>query len=75
MKIDLNHSGGSKLKYESLTRAKHAGLTKKPTEIAENAVLVGFFVGFYFHFMYYSYVENIVHSTKMEGISIKNAKK
>ena len=48
MKIDLNHSGGSKLKYESLTSVKRAGLTKKPTEIAEDAVLVGFLSVFIF---------------------------
>lgn len=74
MKIDLNHSGGSKLKYESLTSAKRAGLTKNPTEIAENAVLVGFFVGFYFHFRYYSYMRKTYHSTKNDGLSRKMQK-
>lgn len=59
---------------EPLTRDKRAGLTKKPTEIAENAVLVGFFVGFYFHFRYYSYMRRIYHSTKNDGMSRKMKK-
>lgn len=33
---------------EPLTRDKRAGLTKKPTEIAEDAVLVGFLSVFIF---------------------------